>query len=74
MFNLFKRAESTQAKPRRRFMPRGLVRSLLGQARADRLSGDLPTVPVPADDFIAKYVRTHKCISVLTMCLHCSHP
>ncbi len=54
MFNLFKRAESTQAKPRRRFMPRGLVRSLLGQARADRLSGDLPTVPVPADDFIAK--------------------
>lgn len=37
---------------------RALARSLLGQARADRLSSDLPTVPVPADQFIDKNQRS----------------
>jgi len=38
-------------------IPRALARTLLGQSRADRLSGDLPTTPVPADQFIDKNLR-----------------
>lgn len=45
---------STEPPSRKRSIPRAIVRSLLGQARADRLSGDLPSVPVPADDYITK--------------------
>ena len=63
MYNPFKRqrpAEQVGQPPRpsrMRQIPRALARTLLGQARADRLSGDLPTVPVPADQFIDKNQR-----------------
>ncbi|KAA0014423.1 phage portal protein [Billgrantia pellis] len=62
MLKLFQRrqADPIAEKPRMsrmRQIPRAIARSLLGQARADRLSGDMPTVPVPADDFIDKNQR-----------------
>ena len=59
-FNFLKRKQpvSTSApRQKSRFAPRALVRSLLSQARADRLSGDLPTVPVTADDIITMNQR-----------------
>lgn len=64
-FNLFKKRTpepvepETPPKTTRRVhrVPKGLSRSLLEQARSDRLSGDLPTVPVPADDFVTKNQR-----------------
>lgn len=40
-----------------RGIPRALARTLLGQARADRLSKDMPTTPVPADQFVDKNQR-----------------
>lgn len=64
MRNPFKRQATPQAdaspRPRARLsaIPRALARSLLGQARADRLSGDLPTTPVPADQYIEKNQRS----------------
>jgi len=52
---------TTEQKPasrgRMRAIMRAMSRSLLGQARADRLSGDLPSAPVPADQFIDKNQR-----------------
>jgi lambda family phage portal protein len=61
-FNFFKKREPKtegRAKPKGRSyrMPQMLRRSLLDQAKSDRLSGDLPTVPVPADDFVTKNQR-----------------
>lgn len=65
VLELFKRrkvaASPSQQPPadrsRARAIPRALARTLLGQARADRLSADLPTTPVPADQFIDKNQR-----------------
>lgn len=67
MFDRFKRqkeqqpavADQAQAPTRGklRAISRAMARSLLGQARADRLSGDLPSIPVPADQFIDKNQR-----------------
>lgn len=59
MLDFLKRSKSVTpasqpSQPRHRAGMRGAVRYLLEAARADRLSADLPTVPVPADDFIAK--------------------
>lgn len=50
-------SSAAPARPRLRQIPRALARNLLGQARADRLSADLPTTPVPADRFIDKNQR-----------------
>jgi len=49
--------EHTAPSGKMRSIRRALARSLLGQARADRLSADLPTTPVPADQFIDKNQR-----------------
>lgn len=62
MFNVFRSKSATppaEQKPINRALhkARAAARNLLAQSRADRLSKDLPTVPVPTDQFIDKNQR-----------------